>query len=106
MSRPVYRESKTHVKQLRKLLRIASAEYTQNMDTYEKGLHDYMRNSLTNVEYDTLLLYYMREKCMADIAEYQGRNISTVSRNLNRATVKCLLVIQLAKMISPIKFDD
>lgn len=104
MSKATYRETPENVKRLRKLLKLATVDSPLTLNGYEQALRQHLRECLTECEINTLVLYYLREQGVEDIAAYYKRNGSTVSRNIRRGTDKALSVIRLARSISPIVF--
>jgi RNA polymerase sigma factor (sigma-70 family) len=53
-----------------------------------------MEKELTDVERQTLMLYYGGPHTLVEIAQLTGTNPSTVSRNLRRGKKKLMSVLQ------------
>lgn len=104
MSKATYRETPENVHRLKKLLKLATVDAPLSLNGYEQALRQHVREALTECEFNTLVLYYLRGLGVEDIADKLERNGSTVSRNIRRGTDKALSVIRLARSISPIVF--
>ena len=57
-------------------------------ETQLRRIKKVLENELTDAQRRTLIAYYFRQMTMAQIAEEQGVNKSTVCRTLHRAEAK------------------
>ncbi len=57
-------------------------------ETQLRRVKKVLQNELTDAQRQTLIAYYFRQMTMAQIAEEQGVNKSTVCRTLHRAEAK------------------
>lgn len=107
MSRPIYRRGKPYAKSVRQLLRLsAHPEFDPTLNQYQLALVQAVRRTLTPRELQCLSCYYLRQLSMEDAAAQLDVNISTISRNIRRGEDKLDRLLELAREISPIRFDQ
>ena len=106
MPRPIYRRGREYAETMRALLyHCRHPERDEGLESYQRALVEQARSLLAPREFECLCSYYLRRRSIMQSAEDLRVNQSTVCRNIHRGEAKVDKLLQLAREISPVRFQ-